>query len=309
MPDLMGLAISLGAVYYLIYANRQGRHLEKGFFLSGLLAGIRLSYLPLLFFPLFKIFFSSKNKKQILALYFFTGLFIWLIPLVSVTGLGDLIIMAEKQTSGHFMDFGGTIFTEQSLLYRFVFLLRSVWADGFGGYWTSRGFTSMLLSIFLVLQFITSIKDIRIKWKHENKIKPLILCIAIYFIWILLFQNVIYKSRHVLPIILFLCILLIEGQEKYRGKIYSGAIYFYFVIFFILAALLSLTGLDFITAISGAATSISNVGPGLGPIIGPNGDFSSLPDMSKWILTVGMILGRLELFAILVLFLPSFWRS
>ena len=230
MPDLMGLAISLGAVYYLIYANRQGRHLEKGFFLSGLLAGIRLSYLPLLFFPLLKIFFSSNNKKQTLALYFFTGLFIWLIPMVSVTGLGDLIIMAEKQTSGHFMDFGGTIFTEQSLLYRFVFLLKSVWADGFGGYWTSRGFTSMLLSIFLVLQFITSIKDIRIKWKHENKIKPLILCIAIYFIWILLFQNVIYKSRHVLPIILFLCILLIEGQEKYRGKIYSGIIYFYFAI-------------------------------------------------------------------------------
>ena len=62
-------------------------------------------------------------------------------------------------------------------------------------------------------------------------------------------------------------------------------------------------------AISGAATSISNVGPGLGPIIGPNGDFSSLPDISKWILTIGMILGRLELFAILVLFLPSFWRN
>ena len=44
-------------------------------------------------------------------------------------------------------------------------------------------------------------------------------------------------------------------------------------------------------------------------IIGPNGDFSSLPDLSKWILTVGMILGRLELFAILVLFLPSFWKN
>ena len=86
-------------------------------------------------------------------------------------------------------------------------------------------------------------------------------------------------------------------------------IYFYIVIFFILTTLLSLTGLDFITAISGAATSISNVGPGLGPIIGPNGDFSSLPDLSKWILTVGMILGRLELFAILVLFLPSFWKN
>ena len=97
-------------------------------------------------------------------------------------------------------------------------------------------------------------------------------------------------------------------DDKFISSIISF-IYFYFVIFFILAALLSLTGLDFITAISGAATSISNVGPGLGPIIGPNGDFSTLPDISKWILTVGMILGRLELFAILVLFLPSFWRN
>ena len=83
----------------------------------------------------------------------------------------------------------------------------------------------------------------------------------------------------------------------------------YLIIFFVITALLSLTGLDFITAISGAATSISNVGPGLGTIIGPNGNFSSLPDISKWILTLGMILGRLELFAILVLFLPTFWRN
>ena len=97
-------------------------------------------------------------------------------------------------------------------------------------------------------------------------------------------------------------------DDKFIASIISF-IYFYFVIFFALTALLSLTGLDFITSISGAATSISNVGPGLGPIIGPNGDFSSLPDISKWILTIGMILGRLELFAILVLFLPSFWRN
>tara|TARA_E500000178_G_scaffold345174_1_gene394628 strand:+ start:13 stop:1452 length:1440 start_codon:yes stop_codon:yes gene_type:complete len=97
-------------------------------------------------------------------------------------------------------------------------------------------------------------------------------------------------------------------EDKFIASIISF-IYFYFIIFFLLAALLSLTGLDFITSISGAATSISNVGPGLGPIIGPNGDFSALPDISKWILTIGMILGRLELFAILVLFLPSFWRD
>ena len=97
-------------------------------------------------------------------------------------------------------------------------------------------------------------------------------------------------------------------DNKFISSIISF-IYMYLVIFFILTALLSLTGLDFVTAISGAATSISNVGPGLGSIIGPNGNFSTLPDVSKWILTLGMILGRLELFAILVLFLPSFWRN
>jgi trk system potassium uptake protein TrkH len=97
-------------------------------------------------------------------------------------------------------------------------------------------------------------------------------------------------------------------DNKFVASIISF-IYMYLVIFFIISALLSLSGLDFITSISGAATSISNVGPGLGSIIGPNGNFSSLPDISKWILSLGMILGRLELFAILVLFLPSFWKS
>ena len=97
-------------------------------------------------------------------------------------------------------------------------------------------------------------------------------------------------------------------DNKFIASVISF-IFMYLVIFFIITALLSLTGLDFITSISGAATSISNVGPGLGSVIGPNGNFSSLPDISKWILSLGMILGRLELFAILVLFLPSFWRN
>ena len=97
-------------------------------------------------------------------------------------------------------------------------------------------------------------------------------------------------------------------DNKFIASIISF-IYMYLVIFFIISALLSLTGLDFITSISGAATSISNVGPGLGSIIGPNGNFSTLPEISKWILSLGMILGRLELFAILVLFLPSFWKN
>ena len=96
-------------------------------------------------------------------------------------------------------------------------------------------------------------------------------------------------------------------NEKFMASIIAF-IYLYIIIFFIITAMLTLSGLDFTTSISGAATSISNVGPGLGELIGPNGNFSQLPDFSKWILSFGMILGRLELFAILVLFLPSFWQ-
>ncbi|MCP4329855.1 MAG: TrkH family potassium uptake protein [Alphaproteobacteria bacterium] len=76
-----------------------------------------------------------------------------------------------------------------------------------------------------------------------------------------------------------------------------------------LAMALGLCGLDFLTAVSGAATSIANVGPGLGSIIGPAGTFAPLPDAAKWLLSAGMLLGRLELFTVLVLFLPSFWRK
>ena len=84
--------------------------------------------------------------------------------------------------------------------------------------------------------------------------------------------------------------------------------FFYVLVYVVLALGLSLLGLDFLTALSGAATAISNVGPGLGPVIGPNGTFTSLPDSAKWLLSAGMLLGRLELFTILVLFAPAFWK-
>ena len=83
----------------------------------------------------------------------------------------------------------------------------------------------------------------------------------------------------------------------------------YIFCYAMLTLVLGLLGLDFITAISGAATSISNVGPALGHIIGPSGTFSSLPDGAKWALSAGMLLGRLELFSVLVLFMPAFWRN
>ncbi len=76
----------------------------------------------------------------------------------------------------------------------------------------------------------------------------------------------------------------------------------------LLSTALAAIGLDTLTAVSGAATALANVGPGLGSIIGPAGTFAPLPDSAKWLLSIGMLLGRLEMMTLLVLLLPAFWK-
>ncbi len=88
-----------------------------------------------------------------------------------------------------------------------------------------------------------------------------------------------------------------------------GFFFLYILAFALISCLLGSLGLDFITSVSGAASAIGNVGPGLGDTIGPNGSFNSIPDLGKLLLCFGMILGRLEIFAILVMFAPSFWKN
>jgi trk system potassium uptake protein TrkH len=83
----------------------------------------------------------------------------------------------------------------------------------------------------------------------------------------------------------------------------------YFICYSALTILLMGHDLDFLTSASASATALSNVGPGLGATIGPAGNFSSLPDTAKWLLSFAMLLGRLELFTVLVLFVPQFWRD
>ena len=88
-----------------------------------------------------------------------------------------------------------------------------------------------------------------------------------------------------------------------------GFFFLYITFFSLSAAFLSFMGIDFLTAISASASAISNVGPGLGNIIGPSGSYATLPDAAKWILSLTMMIGRLEIFTILVLFSKSFWKS
>ncbi len=103
---------------------------------------------------------------------------------------------------------------------------------------------------------------------------------------------------------------------KYNGKrieddITASAIAFSFMFFIALAIttlLLTAFGVDFVTSFTGSVTALTNVGPGLGDIIGPAGNFAPLPDSAKWTLSFAMILGRLELLSVIVLFSTVFWK-
>ncbi|MDE0698671.1 MAG: potassium transporter TrkH, partial [Boseongicola sp.] len=106
-------------------------------------------------------------------------------------------------------------------------------------------------------------------------------------------------------------------QLKYAGRrlsedVLSSVMVFltmFLVTLGVVSVLLSATGLDLVTSVSGAATAIANVGPGLGTMIGPDGNFAGLSVAAKWILLSAMLVGRLELLVVFVLFTSRFWRA
>ena len=102
-----------------------------------------------------------------------------------------------------------------------------------------------------------------------------------------------------------------EGRSV--GEDVLSSVMSFFVLFIVslgvLSVALGLTGLDFITSVSGAASALANIGPGLGPEIGPAGNFANLNDTAKWLLTIAMLIGRLELLVVYALFTVNFWRD
>lgn len=102
------------------------------------------------------------------------------------------------------------------------------------------------------------------------------------------------------------------NQKTVTENTYTSIISFFFIyvlLFILSSVILSFLGLDFLTALSASASAISNVGPGIGEIIGPNGNYAGINEIGKWVLAFTMLIGRLEIFTILVLFSKNFWKK
>ena len=214
MPDLFGLSLLIICFYYLIRIIKFNE--IKDFLIFGIIIGIqcgvRLSYVPF-FLPALFLIFNVKVMYSILGFLISTGA--WLIPLVYITGYENFLEIFKNDTHGHFYKWGGTILSsESSLKIRLYNLIEYVFVDGFSFWAKNRNWTTIINSIFILVFFVSFFKKVFFKRKLKNiKLETVItfLCFLSYFIWVLLFQNINYKPRHIMPFIPLIAFMLNEG--------------------------------------------------------------------------------------------------
>lgn len=216
MSDLLGLSFLIMSTYYLLsgFNLKQKEKLLFGILLIGFSTGIRISFLPFLL-PLFLyITYNSPKISFLNATGVLTiGILIWLIPLSVTTGLDNLISLSLRHISGHFFEWGGSVISSNSTYaFRLLKTFESIWADGMGGFWLGRNKVTIIVSLGWILSFIFNYK-LKSILKEKSQLTLFLLSASIffYFIWIFLFQNVIYKPRHIIPILPFVLMISSTG--------------------------------------------------------------------------------------------------
>ena len=220
MPDLLGTAGAVAALALLLRAlplvpaPRDGgdeRAALAGFVLTGLLAGLRLSYLPLVAIPALLVLWRSDRPARLMGAGT-AAVAVWLVPMVLDTGLWALIDVAWAQTTGHFTDFGGTVQTESDLGRRAAGTVQGLWADGLGGWWPGRHWlTGITGAGVLGMSGLGAWRMLRRGRWSARRAWLLGVCVLIYGGWMFFFQNVVHKSRHVLPLLALLLPVLAAG--------------------------------------------------------------------------------------------------
>lgn len=210
MPDLAGVALLVAALYFL------ARRPHVGFLLAGLLAGLRLSYLPFLFLPVLMAGWHARRRWPLVG-WGAAGVLVWLVPFLLHTGFEPLAAAAQRQTVGHFTEFGGTIDTVPHTGQRIVRTLESLWADGLGGYWPGRSPLTLAVGAGLLLLIGIGATYLRALPVARRTWWMIVTGTLSYGLWMLLYQNVLYKSRHVLPLLPLLLLPAALGAAALLG--------------------------------------------------------------------------------------------
>ena len=239
MPDLLGLSITACAFCFFVKYLKYYRLNYLLFFclLAGLSAGVRLSFLPFLIAPIIFLLFVEKQKKYFQILFLALGVLIWFIPFLIITGWDGMISSAFKHTGGHFYDWGGTIFTEPNYLLRLKGILSGIFAHGLGGFWQGRHWSTMGVTIGVVLGIVQFFRFKKEVFDRIIKFPKIILILfassfVIYLLWIFFYQNVIFNPRHCMPLVWVVIIITALGYSLFlqKFKIMSILLLIYFML-------------------------------------------------------------------------------
>tara|TARA_B100000614_G_scaffold261673_2_gene291978 strand:+ start:500 stop:1936 length:1437 start_codon:yes stop_codon:yes gene_type:complete len=224
MPDIMGLSFLIIGLYFFIKILKYHK-LRYYIFLGislAILAGIRLSFIPF-FLPIIFLLNNSKFKYTLISCLIAT--LIWLIPLIYITEFKNFIAILLNDFDGHFFKWGGTILSSNvSYIDRLKKVFEFTFADGLSFWSKDRNWITILNSFFLVIASSIFIfkqsKTICFKMKKEYYL--VLLCYLSYFLWIYFFQNINYKSRHIIPFIpLIITFLSIAISSLNNTKMFS----------------------------------------------------------------------------------------
>ena len=217
MPDILGLACLISATFHFVkfVKIKEDKSLIYLAISIALLFGVRLSYIPFLIPLIYLLYFDYKSFIKLTLYTFFITLF-WFLPWIYISGFYDIINLALHDVNGHFNEWGGTVYSgSSSLVHRLNMTLKSIFADGFGFWHTDRHYLTFLNLIFLVPFLLSGCFFMLLKFKKNNKLFCIIFsCLFLYFIWIILYQNVVYKPRHIIPLIPFLALIISYGFKK-----------------------------------------------------------------------------------------------
>jgi 4-amino-4-deoxy-L-arabinose transferase-like glycosyltransferase len=231
MPDLMGLAVLMAALYFFTkaYLQQDDRSLYGFQLMTGLLGGIRLSYLPFLILPWLVLFIRYRRLWWQQSGVLILAIALWLVPMIVDTGFTQLISVALRHTEGHFNEWGGSVISsEVSLGQRFASMIQSIWANGMNGWWMGRKWYYALYSIPLIALLVLGILQLRrqLQQSVDTKVRKAALLVfgslMVYLVWAFFFQNIVYKPRHILPAIPFLCLLLGLAYSALTSTRYSA---------------------------------------------------------------------------------------